>query len=181
MRPVANAHSTQRGEGRRCHQGHHLPRDQKGSAVGLQAARRKLRHLPRRAAASVSIGGASLGRRDAAKRRHLPVSGLGRELVSDPEKWAPVFGQDHAQTKNALSRKVGTGFRTRSRANKSGSVSFTVTLRREHRRQVYAACASLAACEPRRATARIPLRVGGRLSFEARPLAGHLRMTDNER
>src|SRR6185436_12399489 len=62
-----------------------------------------------------------------------------------------------------------------------GSVSLTVTLRCEHRRQVYAACASLAACEPRRATARIPLRVGGRSSFEARPLAGHLRMTDSDR
>ena len=81
MRPVANAHATQCGTGRRGHQGHHLPRDQKGSAGGLQAARRKLRDLPRRAAASVSIGGASLGRRDGAKRRHVPVSGLGRELV----------------------------------------------------------------------------------------------------
>ena len=47
MKPVANAHSTQCGEGRRCHQGHHLPGDQKWSAAGLQAARRKLRNLPR--------------------------------------------------------------------------------------------------------------------------------------
>ena len=80
MRPVANAHATQCGESRRCHQGHHLPRDQNWSAAGLQAAKRKLRNLPRRAAARVSIGGASLGRRDGAKRRHIPVSGLGREL-----------------------------------------------------------------------------------------------------
>ena len=47
MRPVTNAHSTQCGEGRRCHHGHHLPSDQKGSAAGLQAARRQLRNLPR--------------------------------------------------------------------------------------------------------------------------------------
>ena len=66
------------------------------------------------------------------------------------------------------------------RVGEPGSVSLTVTLRCEHRRQVYAACASLAACEPRRATARIVLRIGGRASFEARPLAGHLRMTDND-
>jgi len=85
MQPVANAHSTQCGTGRRGHQVHHLSRDQKRSARGLQAARRKLRNLPRWTAARVSIGGARLGRRDGSRRRPVPVSGLGCELARDPE------------------------------------------------------------------------------------------------
>jgi hypothetical protein len=30
--------------------------------------------------------------------------------VRDPEKWAPVFGQDHAQTKNCVIPKSGHRF-----------------------------------------------------------------------
>jgi hypothetical protein len=162
MQPVANAHSTQCGQGRRCHQVHHLPRDQNRSAAGLQAARRKLRHLPRRAATGVSIGGASVGRRDGAQRRHLPVSGLGRELARDPEKW-------------------GTGFRTRSRTNKKRFRLLHRHPEARARRQVYAACASLAAKRASKGDGPDPAASWGRSSFEARPLAGHLRMTDNDR
>jgi hypothetical protein len=146
MQPVANAHSTQCGEGRRCHQGHHLPRDQKGSAVGLQAAWRNLRHLPCRAAARVSIGVASVGRRDRAQCRHLPVPGLGREL----DLSSVIAGLDPA-------------------------IHLLCRIDLPHRHpEVRAKRASKGA-------ARIdPLRVGGRSSFEARPLAGHLRMTDND-
>jgi hypothetical protein len=35
---------------------------------------------------------------------------LGRELVRDPEKWAPVFGKDHAQTKKSLSGSSRPGY-----------------------------------------------------------------------
>jgi hypothetical protein len=36
----------------------------------------------------------------AARLRRLPGALLGSNPEHDPEKWAPVFGKDHAQTKN---------------------------------------------------------------------------------
>jgi len=78
------------------------------------------------------------------------------EPAGDARVWVSVERSGHR-----FSEKI-------THRGEPGSVAFAVTLRRER-------------SEPRRATARIPLRVGGRSSFEARALAGHLRMTDNDR